>query len=47
MHSWFMEGHVFDKHKAFSTKDREQVDLDKVKRMSWYLYVAYSVTGLY
>ena len=41
MFSWFMEGY----DKALSTKETEQVDLDEIKRKSWYLYVAYFVIG--
>ena len=36
-----MEGY----DKALSTKEMKQVDLDEIKRMSWYLYMAYFVTG--
>jgi len=36
-----MEGY----DKALSTKETKQVDLDEIKRMSWYLYAAYFVTG--
>ena len=39
--SWFMEGY----DKALSAKETKQVDLDEIKRMSWYLYAAYFVTG--
>jgi len=38
-----MEGY----DKALSTKEMEQVDHDQIKRMSWYLYGAYFVTGLW
>ena len=38
--SRFMAGY----DKALSTKETKQVDLDEIKRMSWYLYVAYIVT---
>ena len=41
MLSWFMEGY----DKALSTKETEQVDIDEIKRMSWYLYATYFVTG--
>ena len=41
MLSWFMEGY----DKALSTKEIEQVYLDKIKRMSWYLYAKYFVTS--
>ena len=34
-----MEGY----DKALFTKETEQVDLDEIKRMSWYLYAAYFV----